>query len=514
MNIKSKKYLLISLLVLITSFIITSCYDDVVNNPIGNLPPETGMSLYPDSTIASQPSRLNISWWGDDPDGLVKGFYFSWDGINWTFTPNNDSLFSLQIGAVDTIFQFQVAAVDAEGNGKYDSQITQNGINFGPEPFVDKNANGTYDAGEFYYDIGLIDPTPAVLNFPIKNTAPTIGWNVLTKIPQQSFPVMSFGWNAADLDGDNTIEKINIVLNDTTNPSNIISLNGGVRTVTLRTKDFNNQDPLTEILIEGLETNIFSQKLPGIKLNDNNRIFIQAVDISGAKSKYITLPDSGKNWFVKKPVGKLLIVDDSRTADNASDFYNSMMDSLGFSGKFDVYDYLNNLPPYLNVTFLQTLKFFTTVLWYSDNSPSLDLAASSTQKFLDGGGKVFFSLQFPQIVDLGVVQTFLPIIADSSDLRTSLLSGTVVSADLTNPAFPKLQTTQGLFRLRTFYLNPIGSIPLYYFPNNELRGYVGFMNNVKSLFFIGLPLHRSNGGQANVKALLDKVLLQEYGITP
>ncbi len=48
-------------------------------------------------------------------------------------------------------------------------------------------------------DIGLIDPTPASLNFPLKNTAPTIEWNVLSTLPAISFPVMSFGWNADDL---------------------------------------------------------------------------------------------------------------------------------------------------------------------------------------------------------------------------------------------------------------------------------------------------------------------------
>ena len=62
---------------------------------------------------------------------------------------------------------------------------------------------------------------------------------------------MSFGWNVDDLDGISTIEKINIALNDTTNSNNIVSLDGSVRTVTLRTNDFNSSNPLMEILIEG-----------------------------------------------------------------------------------------------------------------------------------------------------------------------------------------------------------------------------------------------------------------------
>ena len=56
--------------------------------------------------------------------------------------------------------------------------------------------------------------------------------------------------------------------------------------------------------------------------------------------------------------------------------------------------------------------------------------------------------------------------------------------------------------------------PIYYFPNNELKGYIGFFNNSKSLFFYGLPLSKSNGGAANVKSLLSKIFFEDFGVTP
>ena len=128
-----------------------SCSEEFPDQPNGNIPPDTGMFLYPDSTVSQQPSRLTVHWWGDDPDGLIIGFYFKWEGIDtkWTFTTKNDSTFSLPIGSSDTTYNFLVSAVDAKGNGKYDSQIFQNGIDFGPEPFIDKNNNGVFDQGEF-----------------------------------------------------------------------------------------------------------------------------------------------------------------------------------------------------------------------------------------------------------------------------------------------------------------------------------------------------------------------------
>jgi len=508
-----KKALLISTIFLSVIFLL-SCAEEFIDNPAGNKPPDTSIALFPDSTIAPQPSRLTVAWWGDDPDGLIVGFYYTWDGITWTFTDKNEILFSLQIGATDTIYEFKISSADNGGNGIYDDQVFQNGITFGPEPFVDSNNDGIWNNGEKFFDIGLIDPSPASLNFPLKNTAPTIEWNSLSTLPQESYPVMSFGWNADDLDGIGTILKINIALNDTTDSNNIVALDGSVRTITLRTKEFNSQYPLMEILIEGIETNIFSEKLPGLKLDDNNQFYVQAVDISGATSSFISLPDTGKTWFVRKPKGEILIMDDYATSDGAAAFYDSMMDSLGLNSKYDVYDYLHQKPPYTNVTFLQTIKLFKYVLWYSDNNPSLDLATSSVQTFIDAGGKIVFSMQFPQTVDPVLLEGFLPINADTIYTKTSLLPNTLISADLTDSDYPSLITTTSLFRIKSFSLNPNGAIPIYYFPNNELKGFIGFFNNSKSLFFYGLPLNKSNGGAANVKSLLSKIFFEDFGVTP
>ncbi len=488
-----------------------ACYDNPSDAVVGNQAPETHISLLPDSSISSQPSKLKVSWWGDDPDGLIVGFYYTWNGTDWKFSQSNDSLFTLKIGISDTTYLFQVSAVDDGGNGVFDNQVIQNNINYGPEPFTDQNGNGVHDPNEPFIDIGLIDPTPASLDFPIKNSAPVIAWNTLSVIPDTSFPVMSFGWNASDIDGESTIEKINIALNDTAE-SNRVSLLGGVRTVTLRTNDFNSDSPQMDVLIDGSENNKAAEKLNGLKLNDNNKFFVQAVDISGAKSNWIALPDSGNHWYVKKPKGKVLIVDDYTVGDNSAQFYSAMFDSLGLKGKYDIYDFHTQKPPYLNVTFYETLKLYEDVFWYSDNNPSLDLAAGVVQKYLDRGGKIAFSLQFPQTVDLSLVQSFLPINADSSDFKISLIGGTTVTSD--NNQYPDLTLTTSIFRVRSFYLNPFGNIPLYSFSKNELKGYIGFTNSDKSLFFIGLPLNKMNGGPANVKALLHKVFFEDFGLTP
>jgi hypothetical protein len=503
-----------------------SCKDPVTSNPVGNQAPTTKLFLSPDSIISQQQSKIHLYWSGDDPDGTIIGFYYSWDGINWMFTTHNDSLFSLQIGAVDTIYDFRVSAVDNSGDGVYHSDVFQNGIHYGPEPFIDLNSNGRWDKGEPFTDIGLIDPHPAQLKLPIKNTAPTIAWNVLSTHPDTTYSAMSFGWNASDIDGNSTIDHINIALNDISDSTKIVSLNGTVSIITIRTNDFTGSNPLMDIYINGDPTNqpvnpITGQKikLPGLLFNSNNIFYVQAVDISGAKSPWLsseTQPTSKSGWFVKKPVGKIIIIDDYKSADNAPAFYTAIMDSLhqfnpAFSGQYDVYDIAAQKLPYLNVSFLETIKLFSCTLWYSDNNPSLDVANATVQKYTDLGNKIFFSLQFPQFVDLTQVSGFLPISSDSSYSKTFIFPGTIVS-DTSHLNYPQLTVVSSLARAMSFKLGP-GAKAIYYFPNKELSGYMGFENSNQRVFFIGMPLHKINGIPGSVTQLLNKVLLQDFNLT-
>ncbi|NCS89990.1 MAG: hypothetical protein GW789_14830, partial [Ignavibacteria bacterium] len=60
-----KKFLLFFIPV-IFAVLLYSCYDNPVENPLGNMPPKTSVFLNPDSTISSQPSRIHLHWTGDD----------------------------------------------------------------------------------------------------------------------------------------------------------------------------------------------------------------------------------------------------------------------------------------------------------------------------------------------------------------------------------------------------------------------------------------------------------------
>lgn len=170
-----------------------SCKDPITGQ-IENLPPNTNLSIFPDSIIAPGSTLKTIRWWGDDPDGFVKGFRISFDSVNWGYTAKNDSTFVLNITGTDSTFRFFVAAVD---------------------------------------DKGLIDPSPATNLYPVMNSPPSVRFDAGTEIPDTTFPLATFKWTGSDPDGASNIRYYQYSLNDT---NNFRRISGSVNLLTL-TKD-------------------------------------------------------------------------------------------------------------------------------------------------------------------------------------------------------------------------------------------------------------------------------------
>lgn len=502
--------------------LLSNCSESITDEPLENQPPNTFLFIQADESaqLNQQKSRLQVHWWGDDPDGLIEGFYFKWEGLydNWSFTKKNDSVFALPIGTVDTTFRFIVFAADGSGNGKYDNNITQNGIDFGAEPFIDMNGDNVYNEGETYYDIGLIDPTPAIQEFPIKNTAPVIEWSEASELPSESLPVITIGWGVDDLDGVESIVNINLALNDTTE---FVTFERSVGLVTLRIDDIDASEPVFEILINGSENDIHTETLSDLKLDDFNRLYIQAVDISGAKSPFVPLPDTSASWFVRRPSGHLLVVDDYANGDDAGEFYANSFSSLdngSVNGKFNVLDVESTELPYPNITFPETLKLFDYIFWYSDSDPSLDLLTLVTQNYVESGGKIAFSLTFRDSssafeYDIATLKSFLPIEDFEQDKALNFLfpGATLLAAEQAE-GYDNLRTSSTIAFVHTFVPSNV-TIPIYNMSSNQITGTIAMINSQKNLFFIGLPLHQCNGTEGTVNSLLKKVFIDEFGLS-
>lgn len=523
-----KKVLL--LLALLPALLFISCYEKLVEAPVDNQSPKTYIALFPDSTLSQQQSSLRIHWWGDDPDGLVIGYFISFDNVNWKFTTSNDSLISFPISGADTTYIFRAAAVDNFGNGVYDQQLIVNGINFGPEPFTDLNNNGVWDPGEPFIDCGAIDPNPASIELRLKNSPPVINFLVNQSgntifIPETTFTVASFGWTLTDLDGDGTISNVYIALNDT---SQKIELPGNTRFVTLKAEPPYTSDVVEcDVYIGSAITTPYHIKLPNLKLNESNTFYVYAEDIAGGISELIVMPSASSNrsWYVKKPVGDILIIDDNGNIDNASSFYDGIFNELGLSSRYNVWDIKLGrtstspgvlLPGFISPQFTETLKLFKYVFWYTDNDPTLGPAQVAINNYLNYGGRVLFSMIFPQVFDPRGLSDFLPIDSLSPSPISVLQAnvGITPTDEGVSQGYPQLRRDNNpnpVARIRTYYPNTLSSTSLYTLdlPGNPI---IGFKSTDSRIIFMGIPLHRANGDPFKVKDFFDKVLFGEFGV--
>ncbi len=522
-----KVLLLISLLPV---FSLVSCYEELIDAPVANKPPRTFVALFPDGSLNQQQSSVRLHWWGDDPDGLIIGYFISFEEGKWTFTTRNDSLISFPISGTDTTYLFRVAAVDNSGNGIYDTQIIVNGINFGPEPFTDINGDGIWNPGEPFVDIGAVDPNPAQILLPLKNSPPVINFLVNANgttifIPETTFTAASFGWTLTDLDGDATISKVYIALNDTAQK---IELPGNARFVTLKAEPpFSSDVVECGVYIGSAITTPYHIKLPNLKLNDKNVFYAFAEDIAGGVSEQISMPSpaSNRHWYVKKPKGEILIIDDNGSIDNSAQFYAEIFDSLGLSNRYDIWDIKLGrttttpgvlLPGFISPQFTETIKLFKYVFWYSDNEPTISPAQVAINNYLNFGGRVLFSMIFPQVFDPRGLSDFLPL--DSlSAAPISILQPNVginpTEAAITQ-GYPQLRRDSNpnpVARIRTYYPNPLSAQSLY---TLDLPGkpIIGFKSTDARIIFMGVPLHRSNGDPFKVKDFFNKVLFEEFGV--
>ncbi len=485
------RYLLISLLLL------GGC-SETPNEPVDNLPPETYLSLQPDGELRTTTSRQHIHWWGDDPDGFVAGYFISFDSNTWSFTTKNDSVFALSLSGSDTTYAFFVRAVDDQGNGAYDADGP-----YGAEPFTDENGNGVWDAGEAYIDLGAVDPTPADLRYPIENSPPVVEFTQGSDVPDTTFTVATFSWYGTDLDGDETIQNYMYALNDTLDPASWKALPRSTTFITLFEDDG---------LVEG-----------------DNIFYLKAVDIAGAQSRIIRMPDTSRSWYVRKPRTELLIVDDYGPADASAGFYRSLTDTL-FGGRFrgaDVFDIKTGasstargkyLPPYINPTFIETLKLFRYVIWYGDNTPTLDVAQLALPDYQASGGHILFTAAFPEsaIDPRGGITDFAPIDSLSPQSIRFVPAGTRALPDAESPGYPELvRDNEGVpvAFVRNLF-RKINARNFYRFEESarwEGEPVVAVRSGDSRFMLFGIPLHRFDA-EGSVGELIYLIFRNEFGL--
>ena len=392
------------------------CADTIGGVRLANEPPRT--FLWTDTLGLVQTSRVNIHWWGDDADGFVRGYLVSSDGVAWNWTTSQESTFTITLGGVDSVLAtIRVSAVDDLGNGRWDGSVSAGGINFGAEPFADVDSNGTYTPGEPAVDFGAIDPTPAFLNVAVKNTDPVMAFVQNTGIPAVTLPVASFFLDASDIDGNETIVRYFVALNDTAGAWT--ELPGSVSLLTLSGDLANPMDSMVAArAYSGTELTDLGIAVPGLLLNANNILWVYAEDIAGGTSNVARMPDSTRAWFIKKPSvrRKLLLIDDFSGTPNPDPVYASALNAAsdGVDSTFGDYDVIDlqsyPIPAALHIPMLlQTMSQYQMVFWYS-RIANFNYAQNTLPEYIDRGGKVLMTTGFQNFVDpLGLPMDFAPV---------------------------------------------------------------------------------------------------------
>jgi hypothetical protein len=433
---------------------------EVPESVISNLEPETHLSLTPDSIISPQKTRIKISWWGDDPDGLVKGYRISFDSLNWSFTSNNDSTFLFVIIGNDSTFRIWVAAVDNE------------------------------DA---------IDKTPATNLIPVYNSPPEVTFNPGTEIPDTSFIVATFSWSGTDPDGNNTIKYYYWSLNDTTTWERI---NGNINIITLRQThgiipNANNILYLKAEDVAGTQSNI--KRMP-----DTN------------KTWYVRQP-VGRFLIIDDYAATIL---DNRIAE---DFYRNSLTGKLYSSLDIKVSGGANIPKIQNPMFIETMKLFEAVIWYAgrgnglNDNANFDLAQQTLPYYTAAGGKLFFTTGFPNSIDAqGNIANFAPI--DSATQFQVVTMTSQIPVIVVNQNYDTLTTgSPAPDRVRGVYprlgANIIYKMPFQttYPPYENINVCVKDAANNPKVIFMSVPLHRMNGSQ-NADDFLRQILEVDFGI--
>ena len=258
-----------------------------------------------------------------------------------------------------------------------------------------------------------------------------------TTIPSVTLPVASFLLDGRDLDGDETVVRYLIALNDTS-AGNWIEIPGSVNLITLVADLSVPSLPVVSAKIyAGTEQTDLNRSIPNFRLDAPNVLYAYCEDLAGAESEMVRMPDTTRTWTVRRPVGrmKLLVVDDYGSANpNPDDVYRSALTSAldGTGASFGDYDVLDlrtyPIPPPLHQPMMSlTMQQYDAVFWYAKIA-NLNFAQNTLPGYMVRGGKVLMSTGFENFIDiLGLPIDFAPI--------DSLITGYVDSTGTTFPGY-------------------------------------------------------------------------------
>ena len=549
------------------------CREDALEAPQVNQQPRTFLWLFPEDGIATTVSRQHLRWWGEDPDGVLSGFLLAYtvtnapksslpapDTLRYAWVTANDSVFAFPL---DTLFRYYLVGVRGVDN-TFPGLPRGSIVRLTPFAFWDKDDNGSFGGTDEQLPTlaGAMDPTGAALTFPIRNSPPSVSFlqnptdpNLPLRQPETTYTAATFAWTGSDPDGNNTLARYRIALNDTAGTWLSVPLRDTLITLVVpRSASDAAGSTVTAQVFSG--TFLGRQRvgdLPGLRLDAKNVLYLQAVDVAGEPSAAIAMPSGTDRWYVKRPRGKLLLVGDYIRSDAQSAFatYVASLASVP-GGQYATVDQLNIglgltssdklagkagalVPAYVDPALIFTFLLYDCVLWYTDEFPSLGVAQLSLFPYLQNGGRVIFSTMFLNTADpRGALRDFAPIDSVSSvplpptvfpSLGDSRIpAGFRLDADSSNPSmiYPLLAFNASP-AIHSIFMRPIyrrtDARYIYRLQADTRARYsgtptIGVVDGVRTIIFVGLPLHLLNntveGNPAGLAAFFETALTREF----
>ncbi len=492
---------------LLLLFLVLFTYSCDTSNISGNFsenqPPRTFLSVdhidLPEGERLA--SRVEITWWGDDPDGYVVAYEICIgdneeeadpcyaESEEWEHTEQTDTTIVLPLtpGEETDDVRFSVRSIDNEG---------------------------------------ARDPEGASVVFPIKNTPPRITFDPTLTPPDTTYSIMSFGWNATDPDGDADLNYIEFTMNldpDDPEASDWVRVDRDINFLTLRI-DQEEQDEngnATARVYTGRALNLLDEPLVGITLNGDNSLHIRAFDQSLAASNIAEF-----EWHIKEQTSRILFINDDNTAgaDGNIAFHTAILDDLNLSYDFwDISQALipsgNVLPTPFDPTLRMVMAQWDHIYFISSQlDRNLLYAIDYTTDFIAEGGTFFVNIPSRSIPsqNQSAVFNFLPF-SGFQELPEGVSRFTLFPNSEVTPlidSLPELTLASGAQNI--FPLIPEGDAnPLYdadFFTTGEhdYSRNISASNRERSVLYFGLDL-RNISEESPVMETMEYFLIEHLG---
>lgn len=274
--------------VFLPAFLLTlgllGCDSGITGSQVDNLPPSVVLSVQ-DTSLVGQiqeserlASAVALSWTGTDPDGFIAFYELRYypQGENpapWIRTSRQDTVVVLPVrGGSTANVIVEVRATDNEG--------------------------GTGAAARTI--------------FPIRNSPPALALTRNDRPADTTWTAFSFGFDVNDPEGAENIASIEVAFNDTTSWT---ILPPSTRFVLFRVDATAGGATAEARAYIGRTLTPTEVRVPGVRMNATNRIFLRARDQANAVSPVIQYPnpnDAAAVWYVKRPQSRVLLVNDYR----------------------------------------------------------------------------------------------------------------------------------------------------------------------------------------------------------